>query len=60
MSARLSFNGDLSTPISVENDQGDIPAPTLFSIFFTVMLTEAFKDCEVGLYLRFRTTKFIF
>ena len=58
MSARLTFNGDLSTPISVENGvkQGDIPAPTLFSIFFAVMLTEAFKGCEVGVYLRFRTT----
>jgi len=58
MTARLTFNGDLSRPISIENGvkQGDIPAPTLFSIFFAVMLAEAFKDCDVGVFLRFRTT----
>ena len=53
MKARLSFNGTLSRPIAVENGvkQGDILAPTLFSIFFATMLCHAFKDCTVCFYV---------
>ena len=62
MKARVTFNGQLSDEIPIENGvkQGDIPAPTLFSIFFAVLLTHAFKDCEKGILLRFRTTGRVF
>ena len=46
MKARVTFNGQLSGEIAINN--GDIPAPTLFSIFFAVLLTHAFKDCDQG------------
>ena len=40
MKPRVAFNGRLSDEISVDNGvkQGDIPAPTLFSIYFAVLL----------------------
>ena len=40
MEAWICFNGDLSEPIPVENGvkQGDLLAPTLFAIFFAVVL----------------------
>ena len=62
MKAYVNFNGSLSEPISVDNGvkQGDIPAPTLFSIFFATMLCYAFKDCDVGVFLRFRTSGKVF
>ena len=62
MKARVTFNGQLSEEISIDNGvkQGDIPAPTLFSIFFAVMLSHAFQDCERGILLRFRTTGKVF
>ena len=47
MKARVTFNGQLSGEIAIDNDdvkQGDISAPTLFSIFFAVLLTHAFKS----------------
>ena len=39
MKARVNLNGSLSEPIPVDNGvkKGDIPAPTLFSIYFAVM-----------------------
>lgn len=63
MKARMNFSGTLCQPISVENGvkQGDIPAPTLFSIFFfAVMLTHTFRNCSIGVYLCFQTTRKIF
>ena len=62
MKGRVSFNGQLSEEISIDNGvkQGDIPAPTLFSIYFAVLLMHAFKDCDVGVLLRFRTTGKVF
>ena len=35
--------------------QGDIPAPTLFSIYFAVMLSYALQHCDIRLYICFRT-----
>ena len=35
-------------------------APTLFSIFFAVLLTHAFKDCDQGTPLQFRTSGKVF
>ena len=46
MKATVNLNGSLSEPIPVDNGvkQGDIPAPTLFSINFAVMLLYATLD----------------
>ena len=62
MKARVSYNGKLSSSIPIDNGvkQGDIPAPTLFSIFFAVTLVLAIKDCDIGIYLRYRMTGKLF
>ena len=62
MKAQVAFNGRLSDEISIDNDvkQGDIPAPTLFSIYFAVLLGYAFSGCDVGVLLRFRTSGKVF
>ena len=58
MKARVNVNGSLSEPIPFQNGvkQGDIPAPTLLSICLAVMLSYAFQDCDIGVYIRFRTS----
>ena len=62
MKARVTFNGQLSEEIAIDNGvkQGDIPAPTLFSIFFAVLLSHAFIECDQGILLRFRTSGNVF
>ena len=62
MKVRENVNGSLSEPIPVDNDvkQGDIPAPTLFSIYFAVMISYAFQDCDIRVYTRFRTSGKVF
>ena len=47
----------LSDPFPVTNgvNQGWVLAPSLFSIVFSAMLSQAFKDLDVGVYIRFRT-----
>lgn len=62
MKARFTFNGTLSDEIPIDNGvkQGDILAPTLFSIYFSALLSHAFNDCDSGVYLRFRTTGKLF
>ena len=62
MKARVNLNGSLSEPIPVDNDvkQGDISAPTLFSIYFAVMLSYACQDCDIGVFIRFRTSGKVF
>ena len=62
MKGRVNLNGSLSEPIPVDNGvkQGDIPAPTLFSIYFAVMLSYAFQDCDIGVFIRFRTSGKVF
>ena len=62
MKGRVTVNGSLSEEIPIENGvkQGDIQAPTLFSIFFATLLMHAFQDCEKGVYLRFRTSGSVF
>ena len=56
MKARVNFNVSLSEPISIGNGvrQGDIPGLTLFSIYFALTLAYAFRDCDIGVYLRLR------
>ena len=62
MKARVTFNGKVSDELAVDNGvkQGDIPAPTLFSIYFAMLLVYAFQDCDKGIYIRFRTTGRVF
>ena len=59
--ADINFNGSLSDAIYVDNGvkQGDILAPTLFSIYFSTM-SYAFRNCDVGVFLRFRTSSKVF
>lgn len=56
------YNGTFSEPFPIENGikQGDIPAPTLFTIYFTIILAEVFQNCGVGIYLCFRTNEKVF
>ena len=60
--AYVTVSGTLSDDISVDNGvkQGDILAPTLFSIYFAVLLMSAFNDYDTGIYLKFRTSGKVF
>ena len=62
MKAQVNFDGQLSEKFSVDNGvkQGDIPAPTLFSIYLSAMLWYAFHDCEKGAHIRFRISGNVF
>ena len=40
--------------------KGRVLAPTLFSIFFSIMLREAKEDLLVSVYIRFRTDRSLF
>ena len=62
MKARVNFNGQLSEELNIDNGvkQGDIPAPTLFSLYLTAVLWYAFHDCDIGVFLRFRTSGKVF
>ena len=62
MKAWVNVNGTLSDPVNVDNGvkQGDIPAPTLFSIYFSVVLIHAFENCRLGIYVRYRTSGKLF
>lgn len=62
MKGRVNFNGQLTEELPMDNGvkQGDIPAPTLFSLYLTAVLWYAFHDCDLGVYFRFRTTGKLF
>ena len=62
MKGCVTVNGSLSEEIPIESGvkQGDIQAPTLFSIFFVTLLLHASQDFEKGVYLRFRTSGSVF
>ena len=62
MKAQVNFDGQLSEKFPVDNGvkQGDIPAPTLFSIYLSAMLWYAFHDYEKGVLIRFRTSGNVF
>ena len=57
MKANILENGDLSPAFPVTNGvkQGCVLAPTLFSMVFSAMLTDAFKTCDQGVNIRYRT-----
>ena len=62
MKAYVYVGGNISEAIPVENGvkQGDIPAPTLFALYFTMVLVMAFKECSTGIYIRYRTSGKLF
>ena len=55
---QIRLNGDLSEPFSISNGvkQGCVLVPTLFSIFFSMMLKQAIVDLDEdeGVYVRYR------
>uniref|UniRef100_A0A8C5P9E5 C2H2-type domain-containing protein n=1 Tax=Leptobrachium leishanense TaxID=445787 RepID=A0A8C5P9E5_9ANUR len=62
MLARVQENGQSSQAFPVTNGvkQGCVLAPTLFSIMYSAMLSDAFKDSTTGLPIRFRTDGSVF
>jgi hypothetical protein len=55
-------NGETSAPFTITSGtkQGCVLAPLLFSIFLSMMLLVAFKDCDLGVPIQFRTDGSIF
>ena len=56
MQARVRDNGAVSESFTVTNGvkQGCVLAPTLFSIMFSVMLSDAFRNGDVGIKINYR------
>ena len=54
---QAKHNGSLSDSFPISNGvkQGCVLAPTLFSVFFSIMLREAKDDLPDSMYIRFRT-----
>ena len=54
MMARVQDNGNSSEPFLVSNGvkQDCVLAPTLFSLMFSAMLTDAFADTDIGIGIR--------
>ena len=59
---QVKHNGEFSDSFPIENGvkQGCVLAPTLFAVFFSMMLPEAKKDLHEGIYIRFRTDGSVF
>ena len=55
-------DGEISSPFDISHGtkQGCVLAPMLFSIFFAMMLLVAFKDCDLGVSMQFRTDGSVF
>ena len=60
--ARVQDDGESSEPFSVSNGvkQRCVLAPTLFSLMFSAMLTDAFKVMDIGIGIRWRFDGSIF
>ncbi len=56
MMARVLDDGEPSDAFPVTNrvKQGCFLAPTLFSLMFSAMLSDAFRDCDPGLDIRYQ------
>ena len=56
MTGVISYNGDNSEPFNIKSGvkQGCVLAPTLFGIFFSMLLKYAFKDSTDGIFLHTR------
>ena len=59
MHGTVSFDGDISEPFKIDSGvkQGCVLVPTLFGIFFFLMLTYAFGTASDGIYLHARHDK---
>ena len=57
MTARVLDDGESSEPFPVSNGvkQGCVLAPTLFSMVFSAMLSDAFRECASGINIRYRS-----
>ena len=55
MQARVQNDGEYSEPFPVTNGVkiGCVMAPTLFSMMFSAMLTDAFQDVDAGFPIRY-------
>jgi hypothetical protein len=62
MKARVQDKGEFSEPFSVSNGvkQWCVLAPTLFSIIFSAMLADTFKNGDVGINILYRIDGQIF
>ena len=62
MLATVQDNGDISQPFPVTNGvkQGCVLAPNLFSIMFFAMLTDAFRDTDIGISINYHTNGSVF
>ena len=62
MLARVQDNGEISQPFPVPNGvkQGCVLAPTLFSIMYSAMVTDAFRDTDVGIGINYCTNGSVF
>ena len=56
MQARVQNDGEYSEPFPVTNGvkQCCVMAPTLFSMMFSALLTDAFQDVDAGFQIRYR------
>ena len=60
--ANVNVGGEVSDSFRVTNGvkQGCVLAPTLFSIFLSAMLNDAFRDMGVGVYIQSRQNANLF
>ena len=62
MKGAVVFDGSTSAAFNIQSGvkQGCVLAPTLFGIFYAVMLKHAFGPAAEGIYLRTRTDRKLF
>ena len=62
MKGLVQFDGASSVPFSIRNGvkKGCVPAPTLFGIFFAVMIKQGFGTSKEGVYLHTRSDGMLF